>query len=83
MSKIKQILLAVTKLKAAVFLSKNSPAIDLDKIDALQNAILRRARYEEYRAMNFAILSHRLCTNPITNKAIARYVWDLHEMNLN
>lgn len=81
MSKIKQILLAVTKLKSAVFLSKNSP--DLNKIEALQNAIVRRAKYEEYRLVHGVILSHRLLTNPITNKTIARYVWDLHEMNFN
>ena len=82
MSKIQQIILAVTKLKDALSLSKH-PAIDSNKLEELQTAILRRAKYEEYRVVHCAILSHRLLTNPITNKTIARYVWDLHEMNFN
>ncbi|MCH8956523.1 hypothetical protein IIA28_14570 [candidate division KSB1 bacterium] len=79
MSKIQQIILVVTKLKNALSFSKNPP-VDLDK---LQTAILRQEKYIEHRSLQFAVLSHRLYTNPITNKAIARYVWDLHEMNFN
>lgn len=89
MDKIEQIKLALENLKNAISSSEdsenfeNSPVVDMKKLDALKVAILRRAEYEEYREKHYAILSHRLFTNPITNKTIARYVWDLHDMNFN
>ncbi len=56
---------------------------DVDKIDTLRKMILRQKNYEEYCSIQKAVLSNRLFTNPITHKAIARYVWDLHSMNFN
>ena len=80
--KLKQIVAAVQKLKAALAQSKNPP-IDMKKVDLLAEMILQHQRYEEYREIKFAVLADRLRTNPITNMAIARYVWDLHSMNNN
>lgn len=85
MSKIKQIILAATKLKNTLL--NNSPknhSIDLEKArQGLCKAIVRREKFDQYCTIKYAVLSHRLYTNPITNKTIARYVWDLHEMNYN
>lgn len=87
MSKIDQIRMALENLKAAIASSGNAPEnsddIDMEKFKELKTAILRREEYEKYREMKYAILSHRLFTNPITNKTIARYVWDLDDMNYN
>lgn len=57
--------------------------MDIQKLDDILKKVTTFAKYEEYRSNLKAVLAHRLFTNPVTNKSVARYVWDLDQMNFN
>lgn len=53
------------------------------KLGRVCKDIIVYANYKIHQQMTAAILGERFLSNPITHRAIARYIWDLHSMNFN
>jgi len=54
-----------------------------EKLTDVVQKVITLANYKAHQQMTVTILSNRLLNNPITNRTIARYIWDLHSMNFN